>query len=206
MLTPSETLTQELNGLRIKYGTTAVYRVLIGLMRHEYNELHELFTGSLPEGAMSAGHLSGLETYAAPLSASDYYSEFMELTTKAAHETLEEQCYSLHPADIESVDEDNIEDMSEDEDADIVDDISISDVDYVCQTNPEANIYSAVSELHAHGRSAPNTIKVIHTSGDIVHEDTQTPTVTSDMDDNIKEIITEHIPKPIQKKKKRQGH
>lgn len=198
MLTPSETLTQELNGLRIKYGTTAVYRVLIGLMRHEYNELHELFTGSLPEGAMSAGHLSGLETYAAPLSASDYYSEFMELTTKAAHETLEEQCYSLHPADIESVDEDNIEDMSEDEDADIVDDISISDVDYACQTNPEANIYSAVSELH--------TIKVIHTSGECSHPEIQTPTMTSDMDDDIKQIITEHIPKSIQKKKKRQGH
>lgn len=196
MLTPSETLTQELNGLRIKYGTTAVYRVLIGLMRHEYNELHELFTGSLPEGAMSAGHLSGLETYAAPLSASDYYSEFMELTTKAAHETLEEQCYSLHPADIESVDEDNIEDMSEDEDADIVDDISISDVDYACQTNPEANIYSAVSELH--------TIKVIHTSGECSHPEIQTPTMTSDMDDDIKQIITEHIPKSIQKKKKRQ--
>ena len=192
MLTPSETLTQELNGLRIKYGTTAVYRALIGLMRHEYNELHELFTGSLPEGAMSAGHLSGLETYAAPLSASDYYSEFMELTTKAAHETLEEQCYSLHPADIESVDEDNIEDMSEDEDADIVDDISISDVDYACQTNPED------TELH--------TIKVIHTSGDHSHPDTQTPTVTSDFEDNIKQIITEHIPKSIQKKKKRQGH
>jgi hypothetical protein len=115
----------------------------------------------------------------------------MELTTKAAHETLEEQCYSLHPADIESVDDDNIEDMSEDEDVDI----SIGDVDY---DDSEANIYNADSELH--------TIKVIHTSGDIVHEDTQTPTVTSDMDDNIKEIITEHIPKPIQKKKKRQGH
>lgn len=182
----SETLTQELNGLRITHGTTAVYRALIGLMRQEYNELHELFTGS------------GLDTYAAPLSASDYYSEFMELTTKAAHETLEEQCYSLHPADIESVDDDNIEDMSEDEDADIVDDISISDVDYACQTNPEANIYSADSELH--------TIKVIHTSGDIVHEDAQTPTVTSDIDDNIKEIITEHIPKLIQKKKKKQVH
>ena len=104
--------------------------------------------------------------------------------------------------------------MCEDEDADIVDDISISDVDYACQTNPEANIYNADSELHAHiaprgeshGRSAPITIKVIHTSGDIIHEDTQTPTVTSDMDDNIKNIITEHIPKPIQKKKKRQGH
>ena len=88
--------------------------------------------------------------------------------------------------------------MSEDEDADIVDDISISDVDYACQTNPEVNIYSADSELH--------TIKVIHTSGDIVHEDAQTPTVTSDIDDNIKEIITEHIPKLIQKKKKKQVH
>ncbi len=180
----SETLTQELNGLRITYGTTAVYRALIGLMRQEYNELHELFTGSSLE---SAGSCAG----ACPLSASDYYSEFMELTTKAAHETLEEQCYSLHPADIESVDDDNIEDMSEDEDVDI----SIGDVDY---DDSEANIYNADSELH--------TIKVIHTSGDIVHEDTQTPTVTSDMDDNIKEIITEHIPKPIQKKKKRQGH
>jgi len=118
----------------------------------------------------------------------------MELTTKAAHETLEEQCYSLHPADIESVDEDNIEDMSEveDEDADIVDDISISDVDYACQTNPED------TELH--------TIKVIHTSGDRADPDTQTPTVTSDFEDNIKQIITEHIPKPVQKKKKRQGH
>lgn len=153
-------------------------------MRQEYNELHELFTGSSLE---SAGSCAG----ACPLSASDYYSEFMELTTKAAHETLEEQCYSLHPADIESVDDDNIEDMSEDEDVDI----SIGDVDY---DDSEANIYNADSELH--------TIKVIHTSGDIVHEDTQTPTVTSDMDDNIKEIITEHIPKLIQKKKKKQGH
>jgi hypothetical protein len=175
MRTDSETLTQELNGLRITYGTTAVYRTLIGLMRQEYNELHELFTGS------------SLETGAAPLSASDYYNEFMELTTKAAHETLEEQCYALHPADIESVDDDNIEDMSEDEDVDI----SIGDVDY---DDSETNIYSV------------GPIKVIHTSGDIIHEDAQTPTVTSDMDDNIKNIITEHIPKPIQKKKKRQGH
>lgn len=184
----SETLTQELNGLRIKYGTSTVYRALIALMRQEYSELHELFTGA------------GLDTRPEPLSASDYYNEFMELTTKAAHETLEEQCYSLHPADIESVNEDNIEDMSEfeDEDADIVDDISISDVDYACQTNPEANTYNATSELH--------TIKVIHTSGDRADPDTQTPTVTSDFEDNIKQIITEHIPKPVQKKKKRQGH
>jgi hypothetical protein len=111
----------------------------------------------------------------------------MELTTKAAHETLEEQCYALHPADIESVDDDNIEDMSEDEDVDI----SIGDVDY---DDSETNIYGA------------GPIKVIHTSGNNDHEDTKTPTVTSDMDDNIKNIITEHIPKPVQKKKKRQGH
>jgi hypothetical protein len=176
----SETLTQELNGLRITYGTSAVYRALIGLMRQEYNELHELFTGSSLESGACA-----------PLSASDYYNEFMELTTKAAHETLEEQCYALHPADIESVDDDNIEDMSEDEDVDI----SIGDVDY---DDSETNIYNVASELH--------TIKVIHTSGNNDHEDTKTPTVTSDMDDNIKNIITEHIPKPIQKKKKRQGH
>lgn len=153
-------------------------------MRQEYNELHELFTGSSLE---SAGAGAG----AAPLSASDYYNEFMELTTKAAHETLEEQCYALHPADIESVDDDNIEDMCEDDDVDI----SISDVDY---DDSETNTYNVASELH--------TIKVIHTSGDIIHEDAQTPTVTSDIDDNIKNIITEHIPKPIQKKKKRQGH
>lgn len=97
-------LVQELNNLRIKHGTSNVYKTLLNMMRREYEELSELFgcgTTSNPNPIVSA---------------SDYYNEFMVLNNRAMAETLEEQCFNIHEVDMESISEG-------DEDLDIVEDL-----------------------------------------------------------------------------------
>jgi hypothetical protein len=97
----SAELVQELNSLRIKHGTSNVYKTLLTMMRREYEELSELFTCSSNP----------------TITSSDYYNEFMVLNNRAMAETLEEQCYNLHEIDVESIPQE------EDVDLDIMDDL-----------------------------------------------------------------------------------
>ena len=74
------------------------------MMRREYEELSEMFTGS----CQSSNPI---------VPSSDYYNEFMMLNNRAMAETLEEQCYNLHEIDLESISQE------EDVDLDIMDDV-----------------------------------------------------------------------------------
>ena len=104
----SSELTQELNRLRIQHGTSNVYKTLLGMMRREYEELSEMFTGSYQNSNPI-------------VPSSDYYNEFMMLNNRAMAETLEEQCYNLHEIDLESIPQE--EDVDCDVDLDIMDDV-----------------------------------------------------------------------------------
>ena len=73
-------LTEDLNHLRIKYGTTNLYRSLLKLLREEYEELSSLF-------GVSAGNPTS--TFY-PTSSTEFYKEYMEMAAQAAHDTLEE--------------------------------------------------------------------------------------------------------------------
>ena len=74
-------LQEDLNHLRIRYGTTNVYKALMKLLRDEFEELSSLF-------GISSGNPSS--TYY-PSNPQDYYAEFMEVAAQAAHDTLQEQ-------------------------------------------------------------------------------------------------------------------
>ena len=74
------------------------------MMRREYEELSEMFTGSCQNNNPI-------------VPSSDYYNEFMMLNNRAMAETLEEQCYNLHEIDLESISQE------EDVDLDIMDDV-----------------------------------------------------------------------------------
>lgn len=78
-------LQEDLNHLRIRYGSSNVYRTLMKLLREEYEELSSLFgvgTNSHPTSTFY------------PTSPQDYYAEFMKASAEAAHDVLQEQ----HPA------------------------------------------------------------------------------------------------------------
>lgn len=191
----SDALQQELNSLRIRHGTLNVYNTLRSMMRTEYRELHSLFAG---DQQYSSGTCQ-------PLNTADYYNEFMELNTKAANETLEEQCYALNMMDLESVEDDNLEyvDMDEnveDGEEDGEDNINIGDVEFLGLHQTDMNTtYSANPDRH---------LKIINTMSShvVLTAEPMTPTISSDMEDDVKEIITEPISKKILKKKKKQTH
>ena len=117
----SSELTQELNRLRIQHGTSNVYKTLLGMMRREYEELSEMFTGSCQSSNPIVPSLCETEPGSvwpkAIGASSDYYNEFMMLNNRAMAETLEEQCYNLHEIDLESISQE------EDVDLDIMDDV-----------------------------------------------------------------------------------
>lgn len=113
-------LQEDLNHLRIRYGSTAVYKTLMKLLRDEFEELSSIF-------GVSSGSPSS--TYY-PSNPQDYYANFMEVAAQAAHDTLQEQhpvlpssFYGQEDASIEAQsihgdefslcaeEEDNIEDM-----------------------------------------------------------------------------------------------
>jgi hypothetical protein len=73
-------LIEDLNHLRIKYGTNNLYRTLLKLLREEYEELSSLF------GVSSGNPTSTFY----PTSSTEFYKEYMEMAAQAAHDTLEE--------------------------------------------------------------------------------------------------------------------
>lgn len=74
-------LIEDLNHLRIKYGTIPLYRTLIKLLRDEYEELSSLFCSTPNSNPTSTFY---------PTSPHDYYNEFMKASAEAAHDTLQE--------------------------------------------------------------------------------------------------------------------
>jgi hypothetical protein len=115
-------LVQELNSLRVKHGTSNVYKTLLNMMRREYEELSELFTGSTSNPNPAGLWPTSLREVVSP---SDYYNEFMFLNNRAMAETLEEQCYNLHELDMETISQDEDVDLEIEDDVDVEDDIDI---------------------------------------------------------------------------------
>jgi hypothetical protein len=94
-------LTEDLNHLRIRYGTSNVYRTLMKLLREEYDELSSLF------GVSSNTHPTS--TFY-PTSPQDYYAAFMSASAEAAHDTLQE--YTPAPASFYDLETESVNDES----------------------------------------------------------------------------------------------
>jgi hypothetical protein len=77
----SKDLVEDLNHLRIKYGTSNVYKTLLTLLRTEFEELSSLF-------GVSSGNMPSSIFY--PTNSTEFYKEYMEVAAQAAHDTLEE--------------------------------------------------------------------------------------------------------------------
>jgi hypothetical protein len=73
-------LHEDLTHLRIRYGSTNVYKSLMKQMRDEFEELSSLF------GVSSGNPTSTFY----PTSSTEFYKEYMEVAAQAAHDTLEE--------------------------------------------------------------------------------------------------------------------
>lgn len=94
-------LIEDLNHLRIRYGSSNVYRTLMKLLREEYEELSSLFgvgTNSHPTSTFY------------PTSPQDYYAEFMKASAEAAHDTLQE--YTPAPASYYDLETESVNDES----------------------------------------------------------------------------------------------
>ena len=75
-------LIEDLNHLRIRYGTTNIYRTLMKQMRDEFEELSSIF------GVSSNTHPTSTFFATSP---ENYYAEFMKASAEAAHDVLQEQ-------------------------------------------------------------------------------------------------------------------
>ncbi len=91
-------LIEDLNHLRIKYGTCDVYKTLMKLLREEYEELSSLF------GVSSNTHPTSTFFATSP---QDYYAEFMKASAEAAHDILQE--YTPAPASFYDMETQSIE-------------------------------------------------------------------------------------------------
>ena len=110
-------LIEDLNHLRIRYGTSNVYKSLMALLRSEFEELSSLF-------GVSSGNMPSSTFY--PTNSTEFYKEYMEVAAQAAHDTLEEhpvlsafydietqtmEAQSIHGDEFSLCPEENIDDM-----------------------------------------------------------------------------------------------
>jgi hypothetical protein len=110
-------LQEDLTHLRIRYGSTNVYKTLMKQMRDEYEELSSLF-------GVSSGNMPSSIFY--PTNTTEFYKEYMEVAAQAAHDTLEEhpvfssgfydedasiEAHSIHGDEFSLCPEENIDDM-----------------------------------------------------------------------------------------------
>ncbi len=146
-------LQEDLNYLRIKYGTIPLYRTLIKVLRDEYEELSSLFCNTPNTHPTSTFY---------PSNPADYYSEFMEVAAQAAHDTLQEYppVQSFYDLEAESITEEGSVSLA----PEIIED----DMDLINQIFNDNNSYSAPPETPA-GESADTPqeppLKIIQTSG-----------------------------------------
>jgi hypothetical protein len=186
-------LIEDLNHLRIRYGTSNVYRTLMKLLREEYEELSSLFCSSSNSNPTSTFY---------PTSPQDYYAEFMKASAEAAHDTLQEYTpvpTTFYDLETESVnDESSIleaEELTLEEEMKLINDIFNN------------NSYSVPPEIPTDESADTHQeppLKIIQTSGASAAPEAspkkkllkkKTPTTET------VEVVKETAPAPIKKKK-----
>jgi hypothetical protein len=186
-------LIEDLNSLRIRYGTSNVYRTLMKLLREEYEELSSLFCSSSNSHPTSTFY---------PSNPADYYSEFMKASAEAAHDTLQEYTpvpTTFYDLETESVnDESSIleaEELTLEEEMKLIDDIFNNNSYSVPPETP--------TDESADTHQEP-PLKIIQTGGASAAPEAspkkkllkkKTPTTET------VEVVKETAPAPIKKKK-----
>ena len=128
-------LIEDLNHLRIRYGTSNVYKTLMKLLREEYEELSSLFC--------SSPNTHPTSTFFAT-SPQDYYAEFMKASAEAAHDVLQQ--YTPAPASFYDMETQSMEAQSIDGDEfSLCPEENIDDMDLINQIFN--NSYSAESDI-----------------------------------------------------------
>jgi hypothetical protein len=184
-------LQEDLNLLRIRYGSSNVYRTLMKLLREEYEELSSLFCSTPNSHPTSTFY---------PSNPADYYSEFMEVAAQAAHDTLQEYPPVQSFYDLEA------ESITEEDSVSLAPEIPPEDIELINQIFNDNNSYSAPPE-NSPGESADTPqeppLKIIQTGGASAAPEApskkkllkkKTPTETV-------EVVKETAPAPIKKKK-----
>jgi hypothetical protein len=185
-------LIEDLNHLRIRYGTSNVYRTLMKLLREEYEELSSLFCSTPNSHPTSTFY---------PSNPADYYSEFMEVAAQAAHDTLQEYPPVQSFYDLEA------ESITEEDSVSLAPEIPPEDIELINQIFNDNNSYSAPPETPV-GESADTPqeplLKIIQASGASAAPEAspkkrllkkKTPTTET------VEVVKETAPAPIKKKK-----
>jgi hypothetical protein len=186
-------LQEDLNYLRIKYGTIPLYRTLIKVLRDEYEELSSLFCNTPNSHPTSTFY---------PSNPADYYSEFMEVAAQAAHDTLQEYPPVQSFYDLEA------ESITEEDGVSLAPEISPEDdLELINQIFNDNNSYSAPPETPT-GESADTPqeplLKIIQAGGASAAPEAspkkkllkkKTPTTET------VEVVKETTPAPIKKKK-----
>lgn len=186
-------LQEDLNYLRIKYGTIPLYRTLIKVLRDEYEELSSLFCSTPNTHPTSTFY---------PSNPADYYSEFMEVAAQAAHDTLQEYPPVQSFYDLEA------ESITEEDSVSLAPEIPPEDIELINQIFNDNNSYSVPPTETPTGEAA-NTpqeplLKIIQASGASAAPEApskkkllkkKTPTTET------VEVVKETAPAPIKKKK-----
>ena len=151
-------LQEDLNHLRIRYGTSNVYRTLMKVLREEYEELSSLF------GVSSNTHPTS--TFY-PTSPQDYYAAFMTASAEAAHDTLQE--YPPVPTGFYDLETESVNDESnslEAEEFSLEDEMKLIDDIF---NNNSYSVSSDISPAPTMGESADTPqetpLKIIQTCG-----------------------------------------
>ncbi len=134
----SKDLIEDLNHLRIKYGSTNVYKTLIALLRTEYEELSSFF-------GVSQNNMPTSIFY--PTNSTDFYKEYMELAAQAATDTLQEQHVPVNSHSTSSFYEDiaSLDAESVNEDIySIAPEDNIDDLELINQIFNDNNSYSEI--------------------------------------------------------------
>ncbi len=187
-------LIEDLNHLRIRYGTIPLYRTLIKVLRDEYEELSSLFCSSSNSNPTSTFY---------PTSPQDYYAEFMKASAEAAHDTLQE--YTPVPTTFYDLETESVNDESsilEAEELTLEEEMKL--IDNIFNNIP----YSAPSTETPPGEVADThqepPLKIIQTGGASAAPEAspkkkllkkKTPTTET------VEVVKETAPAPIKKKK-----
>ncbi len=187
-------LIEDLNSLRIRYGSSNVYRTLMKLLREEYEELSSLFCSSSNTHPTSTFY---------PSNPADYYSEFMKASAEAAHDTLQE--YTPVPTTFYDLETESVNDESsilEAEELTFEEEIKL--IDNIFNNIP----YSEIPTENPLGESADThqepPLKIIQTGGAGAAPEAspkkkllkkKTPTTET------VEVVKETAPAPIKKKK-----
>lgn len=185
-------LQEDLNYLRIKYGTIPLYRTLIKVLRDEYEELSSLFCNTPNSHPTSTFY---------PSNPADYYSNYMEVAAQAAHDTLQEYppVQSFYDLEAESITEEGSVSLAPEITPE-------DDLELINQIFNDNNSYSEIPTESPTGEDADTPqeplLKIIQASGASAAPEApskkkllkkKTPTETVE--------VVKETPAPIKKKK-----